>query len=134
MIIAGSRNITDYNVCYSACCKTLWALKNDNLISSFNELEIISGAARGADTLGEIFAHSYNVTLTKFPADWEKYGKAAGYIRNKQMAEYASQSECGVLLALWDGRSSGTMYMINLAKSAGLRVFTMINGCWEESI
>ena len=52
-----------------------------------------------------------------FPADWDKYGKRAGYLRNVQMAEYAD-----ALLAFWDGESRGTKNMIDEALSRGLKV------------
>ena len=57
----------------------------------------------------------------KFPADWKTYGKTAGPIRNKQMAEFASQ-QTGMLIAFWDGKSRGTGSMIRLAKEYGLEV------------
>lgn len=84
-------------------------------------LEFITGKARGADTLGEMFARAYGYKVKEFPADWDKYGKSAGYIRNKQMAEYAAESN-GVLFAFWDGKSKGTKSMIDLATKYGLEV------------
>lgn len=55
--------------------------------------------------------------MKRFPADWGKYGKSAGVLRNKQMAEYADG-----LIAFWDGKSRGTANMIETAKGLGLRV------------
>ena len=78
--------------------------------------EIVSGGARGADKLGEIWAGN-DTPVTPFPADWDLHGKAAGYIRNKEMAEYAD-----VLVAFWDGKSKGTKHMIDLALAGGLLV------------
>jgi glycerophosphoryl diester phosphodiesterase len=52
-----------------------------------------------------------------FPAEWDKYGKSAGYRRNEQMAQYAE-----VLVAFWDYNSPGTRHMINLAKQYNLEV------------
>lgn len=85
------------------------------------DVEIVSGGARGADKLGEKFANKYGCKLTKFPADWEYYGKSAGYIRNEQMAKYASESN-GVLFAFWNGVSKGTKHMIELAGKYNLDV------------
>jgi len=70
--------------------------------------EVISGGARGIDQAGEEWAYwSGERPVKKFPADWDKHGKSAGYIRNKEMAEYADE-----LLAIWDGHSKGTLNMI----------------------
>lgn len=80
------------------------------------EITIVSGGARGADAIGERLARAYNTNLCVYPAQWEKYGKAAGYKRNAMMAANAD-----VLLAFWDHKSKGTRHMIDLAGSAGLR-------------
>ena len=85
-------------------------------------IEIISGNASGADRLGEEFAKEHLYELKLFPANWNKYGRAAGPIRNKQMAEYASQSDKGVLFAFWNGESKGTKNMISIATNLGLDV------------
>jgi hypothetical protein len=68
--------------------------------------EIVSGKAKGIDTEGEIFAQRYNIPVKEFPADWDQYGKAAGPIRNKQMAVYADR-----LFLIWDGKSPGSKNM-----------------------
>ena len=61
-------------------------------------MEIASGAAKGADKLGEQYAKERGFKLTKFPANCNKYGKTAGPKRNQQMAQYAD-----ALIAIWDG-------------------------------
>jgi hypothetical protein len=63
--------------------------------------------APGADRLAVQFAKRHEVQLYEFPADWDGYGKAAGFIRNKQMAEFSHG-----LLAFWNGESKGTAHMI----------------------
>lgn len=73
----------------------------------FEITEIISGTARGVDSIAESIAVTKGYPTKLFPADWDKYGKPAGAIRNKQMAEYAD-----VLIAIWDGQSKGTKNMI----------------------
>lgn len=79
--------------------------------------EIVSGGAKGVDTLGELWAAENDVPVALFPADWDYHGKKAGPIRNRQMAEYAD-----ALIAFWDGESRGTGNMIKQAKSMGLSV------------
>jgi len=68
--------------------------------------EIVSGGAQGVDTEGEHWAHHQEVPIQRFTADWEAHGKAAGPVRNKQMAEYAD-----ALLLIWDGQSKGSANM-----------------------
>lgn len=106
-IIAGSRNITDYNI-------VLAAIKE----SGFTITEVVCGLASGPDTLGEQYAIERNIPVTYFPANWRELGKSAGYIRNEQMGNYG---EC--LIAIWDGESRGTKHMIDYAKKKGLLVY-----------
>lgn len=118
VIIAGSRNFYDYNIV------------EDTVVSYFmscgilkENVEIISGGARGADSLGEQLADSYGLKLTVFPAQWDIYGKAAGMIRNKEMADYAAKdSDKAILFAFWNGQSRGTKGMIDIAKRCGMEV------------
>ena len=70
--------------------------------------------APGVDTLAVRWANYHGYPLKEFPADWNKYGKAAGYRRNVEMAEYAD-----LLIAFWDGKSPGTKHMIDIMKSKG---------------
>lgn len=86
--------------------------------SKFDITSVVSGRARGADRLGEWYAQEKDLPLFKFPAEWSKYGMAAGYLRNKDMADVAD-----ALIALWDGESKGTQHMINIAKEKGLQVY-----------
>lgn len=118
VIVAGSRTANNFELVEKSL---MMYFKEHKLHRA--DIEIISGTARGADQLGEQFADKYNLKLTKFPADWNKYGKSAGYIRNEQMAKYASQN--GILFAFWDGQSKGTNHMINLAKKYNLTVIVI---------
>ena len=70
-------------------------------------IEIVSGCAPGVDRLGEELAKKLYLPIERFPADWDNNGKAAGHIRNGQMAKYA---DAGLLV--WDGVSPGTQNMI----------------------
>ena len=116
IIIAGSRDFTDYKVVKSS-------LKNF-LISkqTSDKPTIICGMARGADMLGYRLAKEFKLPLKEFPANWDVYQKRAGYIRNEQMAKYAQEHGNGVLLAFWDGKSKGTKHMIDLAKKYNLEI------------
>jgi hypothetical protein len=80
-------------------------------------VEIVCGEARGADKLGRQFAEKHNYTVVSFPANWDKYGKAAGHIRNTEMRDYSTH-----LVAFWDGKSRGTKHMIDIALKARLIV------------
>ena len=71
--------------------------------------EIISGTAQGVDKLGEQIAQKYGIPVKRFPADWSRFGKSAGYRRNTEMANYAD-----TLVAVWDGQSKGTKHMIDI--------------------
>lgn len=106
-IIAGSRGFKNINHVFMAVAN-----------SEFEVTQVVSGCAEGIDKLGEEYAAFMKIPVQKFPADWETYGKSAGYIRNKQMAENAD-----ALIAIWDGESKGTKHMIDIAEAKGLKVF-----------
>lgn len=115
VIIAGSSSFDDYSRLQAVC---------DNLLANKRQshsIVIISGTARGADTLGEQYAHERGYALRRFPADWQQYGKAAGPIRNRQMAENADG-----LICFWNGHSPGARNMIRTANRKGLQVRTII--------
>lgn len=81
LIIAGSRDFNDYE---------LLKKEVDSYVKSLDKpvIEIVSGTARGADKLGEKYAKEKGLSLIDFPAEWEKYGKKAGYLRNTEMSKY----------------------------------------------
>jgi len=106
-IIAGSRGILDVNLVFKVM-----------KLSKFPITTIISGGAKGVDTLGEQIARQYNIPLEIYPADWDTYGKSAGYKRNELMASKAEG-----LVAIWDGQSRGTKHMIDIAKRYRLAIF-----------
>ena len=108
-IIAGSRSIRSYGYLLNAISS-----------SGFKITKVISGGAKGADKLGELYANRKSIPLEIVEADWELYGKRAGMIRNSQMAERAD-----ALIAIWDGTSSGTKHMIKVAKEKGLKVYVL---------
>jgi YspA, cpYpsA-related SLOG family len=107
LIIAGSRDFTDYNL-----LKLM--INSLNLKPSL----VLCGMARGADLLGARWASENSVPVAEFPADWDAYGKSAGYKRNQEMAAFAD-----ALIAFWDGKSKGTKHMLDIAESRGLKVY-----------
>lgn len=118
VIIAGSRDFNDYNLLKR---EVLNMIKNDNRPKKY--VKVISGGARGADTLGERFANEMELEITRFIPDWDRLGKRAGYVRNAEMAKFAAEDgNYGVLIAFWDGKSKGTKHMIDLAEKYGLEV------------
>ena len=132
VIIAGSRDFNDYDYLEKSCHKIFYVLAKEyniltnNIKKDISNMKIVSGTARGADSLGEQFAKKYNIKTKRFPADWNTHGKSAGYIRNKRMAEYAVTDEStGILIAFWDGKSKGTQHMINLARKNNLITFVV---------
>ena len=115
VIIAGSRSFNDWELLSNSVHDILLNYDTD-------ELEIVSGGCSGADKMGEEYAEEWGIKCTVFQADWDKYGVAAGPIRNNQMGEYASKSNHGMLIAFPLGISKGTKNMIDLAKRYGLEV------------
>lgn len=108
VIIAGGRKFNDYSLLSSVC---------DYMLQNQHYIEIISGTAKGADKLGEKYAEERGYKIIPFPADWQLYGKAAGYKRNQLMAQNAD-----ALICFWDGVSKGSKHMIDLAEKEGLKV------------
>ena len=109
-IIAGPRDYYVYKSLLEAIDKITWEIT-----------EVVSGRAKGVDSLGERWAKEHGIPIKPFPADWDKYGRKAGIIRNTQMADYVGSA--GALLALWDHQTIGTGNMIETAKKKGLTVY-----------
>jgi hypothetical protein len=114
IIIAGGRDFDDYDLLVREC---------KILLDDMNVERIVSGHAKGADSLGEKFAFKHDYDIKIFEAKWDIHGKAAGYLRNNDMAIYAD-----MLIAFWDGKSRGTQDMIKLAKNHGLMVHVITYG------
>lgn len=106
IIIAGSRSFNDYDLLKEKC---------DIFFQNYNNIEIISGTANGADKLGERYAIENGYQLKLFPADWNRYGKSAGFRRNVEMSNHAD-----ALVVFWDGKSRGTQHMIREAEKKKL--------------
>lgn len=121
-IIAGSRKLagfdkSKYEELYIK--HTAQFLEAMDLCPFINEItEVGCGEAPGVDTLGKLWAKLVDVPVKSFPADWSKYGKAAGMIRNEEMAKWA---EACVVIMRHD--SKGSLDMAKRAKKNGLQVF-----------
>ena len=89
----------------------------DKTLINQNEVIIVSGKANGADSLGEKYAKLKGYKVLEMPADWDKYGKSAGYIRNKEMAKIADGA-----IIFWDGKSKGSKHMIDLSNEYNLKI------------
>jgi YspA, cpYpsA-related SLOG family len=109
VIVAGGREFNDYSLLEQKLIRFLHPKYKPS------DVEIVSGGARGADKLGERFAKEKGCHLKVMNAEWDKYGKSAGYRRNAEMAKYAD-----ACVIFWDGASLGTKHMIDLANREGI--------------
>lgn len=108
--IVGSRTFNDYE-------KFLDAV---NLLGEATNIDkIVSGGAKGADSLAERYADYWMIPKEIFKPDWKKYGKAAGFLRNTDIV-----ANSDVILAFWDGKSRGTKDTID--KAARMKRPTLI--------
>ena len=98
VMIAGSRSIESIDI--SAYIPT-----NTDLI--------ISGGAKGIDSIAEQYADRHSISKLILRPDWSKYGKAAPLVRNKLMVDLAD-----LIIIVWDGRSNGTKYTLNYANKS----------------
>lgn len=97
VIIAGSRILSDYSLVTQAMKRC-----------GFHVTEVVCGCATGIDRLGEQWARANNISVKEMPANWDRDGKAAGPIRNREMAKYADAA-----VIIWDGKSAGTRNMVD---------------------
>ena len=125
IIVAGSRDYKDYGQLADVLDTLMTKLQEQGIDKS--DVEIVSGGCRGADELGERYAKESCLRCSIFPADWSKYGRSAGPIRNDTMAKYTVKADKGYLVAFPIGESRGTRSMIKLAEQHGLEV-TVIEG------
>jgi len=79
---------------------------------------VVHGGARGADRIAGEVAVELGLELEVHPADWDQYGKRAGYVRNVRMARLGAD----LCIAFWDGASRGTQSMIGAAHKHGIPV------------
>lgn len=107
-LMVGSRSFSDYEFFVTKC---------DHLLRNWKNIIIVSGGARGADALAKRYAVDRGYRYMEFPADWDTYGRRAGYIRNRAMHEYISTHVNRGVIAFWDGKSRGTSQSFSLAES-----------------
>jgi len=115
VIIAGSRTAPEED-------KELF-LKVTAILNQigFEDVEIVSGGAKGADKFAENYAKDMLLPFKLFKAEWDKFGKSAGMIRNKQMAEYGTH-----LILIWDGESKGSTNMKKEAEKRKLKITEIV--------
>ena len=78
---------------------------------------VVSGGAKGADTMGETWAIANKIPVKIFKPEWEKYGKSAGMRRNELIIK-----ECDICIAFWDGKSKGTNNSIFICEKLNKKV------------
>lgn len=105
LAVVGSRDFNDYSYM-------------KEVLQWFDIKRIISGGAKGADHLAEKYAAEHGLPITVFPAEWERFGKSAGYKRNMKIVEAADE-----IAAFWDGQSKGTKHTIDFADDKGKPVY-----------
>ncbi len=104
VMVCGSRSITDVTWVERQIVEYLKEIYSGDM-----DFIIINGLAKGVDMIAKNWAESHKVGTWDFPAEWDKYGRSAGYRRNVTMVE-----KCDYCLILWDGQSHGTKHDIDL--------------------
>jgi hypothetical protein len=103
LAIIGGRNFHDY---------ILLSREVKLFTSGLSISQIISGGAKGADSLGECYAIEYGIPIKILYPDWNKYGRSAGILRNSDIIRESTH-----VIAFWDGLSKGTKDSINKAQT-----------------
>ena len=118
LIIAGSRNFDQFDIAWLTNILFQMELHPKNGLT-----EIVNGDCRGIDALGANWAKSYGngLTIKTFPPNWDKYGRGAGPVRNKEMANYGDE-----LLIIWDGKSKGSASMVKSMRELGKPVHEVV--------
>lgn len=117
LLICGGRHFNNYRAV---------EFYADYIINNFftdKPIEIVSGGCSGADSLGEFYANGNDIPVKIFPANWTKYGRKAGPIRNKQMIDYIKDYRDKAVLAFVSKNSIGTKYTVDMAKKNGIPTF-----------
>ena len=114
VVVCGSRNYEKYDEAKTYIEKCIQQ-------TGENKVVILSGGCHGADMLGEKYAKEEGYIIKRISPEWNKYGKAAGIVRNKIMAE-----EADLVICFWNGKSKGTKAMINYTKKLNKPIFINI--------
>ncbi len=115
--VVGSRSFNDYPLLEKTLNEIISNIQQTRRVGREEPITIISGGANGADTWAEIYSIKHNCELQVFEAEWDKYGKKAGPMRNKQIVEASD-----MIVAFWDGESKGTLNTIQEAGKRGSKV------------
>lgn len=113
ILVTGDRNWTDVTLIETVLLMEKDLYKND--------LQVCHGAARGADTVAGNMCKDHGIAVTAFPADWRRYGRAAGPIRNRQMLD---EFKPDIVYAFHDNleQSRGTRDMVKIARARCIKV------------
>jgi len=111
VIVCGSREIISAKLVFNAI---------DKFRATRPITTIISGGARGVDSIAKSYALHHGVEFVEMKADWRAYGRAAGYQRNAEMLKALGNG--GAIVAVWDGQSKGTKHMVDIARKGGYEV------------
>jgi hypothetical protein len=119
ILVCGDRNWTDYDMIAEALFQEAFV--------KFQDVTVIEGEARGADSLAARAAVDLALKVERYPAQWKKYGKAAGAIRNQQMLD---EGRPDLVLAFHDDieHSKGTKDMVRRARLAGIETRVITHG------
>ncbi len=132
LLISGSRSIDDMEIFRRAIHEFMANEFAGEYPLPLNKTiyQIVSGNARGVDSVAERFAKKQGIDLAIFPANWEKHGNAAGPIRNEQMLDYGIMMadlmdvEVRLLAIPFPGaEGGGTNHMIQKCKNEGMKIF-----------
>jgi len=107
LAVIGGRDFDNYTL----LANILWDLLK--VKGTISQDTIVSGGAKGADSFAKKYAKEESIPYLEFPAEWDKYGKSAGFLRNQTIVD-----NCDMVLAFWDGESRGTADTIAKAKKA----------------
>ena len=121
--VVGSRDYGVYKDLVDGNWKQDLSLVRDFILSLPDHVTIISGGAKGPDTVAVETAKKRGLAYKVWDAEWRIYGKQAGYIRNHQIV-----NDCDVLVAFWNGDSKGTRHSIDFADKQGKRVIIIHDG------
>lgn len=114
LIVAGGRDFINIQVMITVLMDLVEKGKIDP------NPELVCGMARGADILAFHLWKSENMQIHVFRAEWDTYGKSAGFRRNKEMGEFADAAVC-----FWDGKSKGTKHMIDIMNRLNKPVYVV---------
>ncbi len=114
VIVSGYREFTNYK---------LFSRVLDNIFTAVSgKIELVSGGCRGTDTMAEAYAKQSNLPFSCFPAEWDKYGKRAGRLRNAEMVVYGD-----MLIAFMHRKAICTGHMLSLAQQHKIQPIYVFN-------